>query len=258
VRCSLGSGVLGCGITAVGGVALGEVLESNTTLTCLTLSGNALQDLGAFAFADVICYNRTLRRVSLDNARIGPHGGDILLLAVRLQVVWTMTYISHDSELQVEGGGNSMLQSLQLLGNDMPSSIPEDVNMVLGMNSEKRERRKRRVWQAKPVECRLGCGTEHLFKLQQFRHETRDCPCRVLPCPLGCGEQLMVGDWWSGVGGVKWGANLHYDDRSCHITGIWTRCVHTARLDALWDVELARCHGRRCTNTNGARVHCDW
>lgn len=93
---------------------------------------------------------------------------------------------------QVEGGGNSTIRVLDLGGNAMPTSMVEDVTAVLNMSDEARQRRKRRVWKQKFVECRLGCGIPELFRLQQFRHETRDCPCRELPCPLGCGEVMMV------------------------------------------------------------------
>ena len=92
----------------------------------------------------------------------------------------------------MEGGGNATLKVLDLGGNDMPTSMVEDVTTVLNMSDELRARRKRRVWKQKFVECRLGCGIPELFRLQQFHHETRDCPCRELPCPLGCGEVMMV------------------------------------------------------------------
>lgn len=81
---SLGVGTVGCGITGMGAVALGEALEKNTTLRTLALSGNDLRDLGAYAFSDVVCYNRSLRRLSLANCNIGRAGGAILLLAVRV------------------------------------------------------------------------------------------------------------------------------------------------------------------------------
>ena len=92
----------------------------------------------------------------------------------------------------MEGSGNRVLTRLDLMGNSMPLPTVDAVREVLAMSPERRERRLHLVWKQKPVECRLGCGVEDLFELQQFRHETRDCPCRQLPCPLGCGEVMMV------------------------------------------------------------------
>lgn len=64
--------------------------------------------------------------------------------------------------------------------------------LLIHFTKQQRDNRQRRIWGMRPVVCRLGCGVEGLQRLAQFRHETRECLFRVLPCPLGCGETMRV------------------------------------------------------------------
>jgi Ran GTPase-activating protein (RanGAP) involved in mRNA processing and transport len=89
------SGSLRLDCTSVSCRALAKALWGNTTITCLDLSSNNLNDHAGAYLARILKKNRTIKKLELDNNLLGP--SSTLAFGNSLKVNTTLKYLSLDS-----------------------------------------------------------------------------------------------------------------------------------------------------------------
>jgi hypothetical protein len=88
-------GSLRMDVSSVSCRALAKALWGNTTITCLDLSSNNLNDHAGAYLARILKKNSTLRKLELDNNNLGPNS--VLAFGNSLKVNTTLEYLSLDS-----------------------------------------------------------------------------------------------------------------------------------------------------------------
>lgn len=91
-------------ITSIGARALAKALWENTSITCIDLSSNDLNDHSGSYLARILKTNKTLAKLELDNNRLGPN--TCYAFSEALKVNSVLVYLSLDSNPLTLGGSN--------------------------------------------------------------------------------------------------------------------------------------------------------
>ena len=97
-------------VTALSGIVLGWLVESNTALTDLRLESNSLGLPGAVALASVLRVNTTLNRLNIGDNDLGPEGAAVISEA--LEVNGTLRSLSIDNNRLEATGGRAIAKAL--------------------------------------------------------------------------------------------------------------------------------------------------
>ena len=94
-----------------GASALARALSKNSTLKCLLLASNSIEDQGAIAFADALQTNSTLTQLDLSENDIGDLGIEAICKALQFNHV--MTHLGLDHSFIDVAGGDALAGALQ-------------------------------------------------------------------------------------------------------------------------------------------------
>ena len=127
-------------MTEAGAKRLGELIEANTGLQTLSLTGNKTLSLqGWQAIGDSLKYNKILKTLSLDYSELGDAGADIIAQALKQNTC--VEALDLEGNRIGNAGARSLLEMLKengsvgditlMPGNDIDESLQQEIKDAL-------------------------------------------------------------------------------------------------------------------------------